>query len=156
MREWADPLGGPVVCHNDVFPENVIFREGRPVALIDFDLAAPGRALWDVAAAAQQWAPLAAPDARHVHPQHLDAVARLGRVARAYGVEPGDATELVELIFLHRRQALAHIRDQIAAGNRTWVENWRHTDGEGRATADDIWLEQHRQALVATVMQDPG
>jgi phosphotransferase family enzyme len=45
MTERADPIGGPAVCHNDVFPENVSFREGHPVALIDFDLAAPGRTL---------------------------------------------------------------------------------------------------------------
>src|SRR5438105_5282403 len=41
--EWADPMGGPLVCHNDPYPENVLFHEGRAVALIDFDLAAPGR-----------------------------------------------------------------------------------------------------------------
>ncbi|HEX6679331.1 MAG TPA: phosphotransferase, partial [Gaiellaceae bacterium] len=41
--DWADPLGGPVVCHNDLFPENVVFRDGRVIALIDLDMAAPGR-----------------------------------------------------------------------------------------------------------------
>ena len=37
--EWADPAGGPGICHNDLFPENVVFRDGRPVALIDFAMA---------------------------------------------------------------------------------------------------------------------
>jgi Ser/Thr protein kinase RdoA (MazF antagonist) len=41
--ELADPRGGPIVCHNDVCPENVVFRDGDAVALLDFDLAAPGR-----------------------------------------------------------------------------------------------------------------
>ena len=46
-------LGGPgaavpVICHNDGFPENVVFRDGRAVALIDFDMAAPGRPFWDL------------------------------------------------------------------------------------------------------------
>ena len=59
MSEFTDPLGGSVMCHNDVSPENVVFRDGRPVALIDFDLAAPGRALWDVAITVRGWAPLA-------------------------------------------------------------------------------------------------
>ena len=27
--EWSDREGGPVVCHNDLFPENVVFRDGR-------------------------------------------------------------------------------------------------------------------------------
>src|SRR5207248_6215100 len=33
--EMADPAGGPVICHNDVCLENVVFREGAAVALLD-------------------------------------------------------------------------------------------------------------------------
>ena len=33
-----------LVSHNDVYPANVVFRDGRAVALIDFDLAGPGSA----------------------------------------------------------------------------------------------------------------
>src|SRR5204863_7790966 len=41
--EMADPQpSGPVVCHNDVCLENVVFRGGLAVALLDFDFAAPG------------------------------------------------------------------------------------------------------------------
>jgi Ser/Thr protein kinase RdoA (MazF antagonist) len=36
-RELADPAGGPMVCHDDVCPENVVFRDGEAVGLIDFD-----------------------------------------------------------------------------------------------------------------------
>ena len=32
----------PIVCHNDVCPENVVFRDGEAVGLLDFDFAAPG------------------------------------------------------------------------------------------------------------------
>ncbi|MDQ6696025.1 MAG: phosphotransferase, partial [Actinomycetota bacterium] len=39
----ADPAGGTLVCHNDVCPENVVFRDGIAVALLDFEFAAPGR-----------------------------------------------------------------------------------------------------------------
>jgi thiamine kinase-like enzyme len=38
-----------VVCHNDFSPYNTVFREGLPVAMIDFDLAAPGPRVWDLA-----------------------------------------------------------------------------------------------------------
>ena len=41
--ELADPAGGSLVCHNDVCPENVVYRDGRAVALLDFDFVAPGR-----------------------------------------------------------------------------------------------------------------
>jgi Ser/Thr protein kinase RdoA (MazF antagonist) len=40
------------MLHNDPNLDNVVFRDDRAVALIDFDLAAPGAALWDVAATA--------------------------------------------------------------------------------------------------------
>ena len=35
----ADPGPGSVVCHNDLTPRNTVFREGSPVAFVDFDLA---------------------------------------------------------------------------------------------------------------------
>ena len=47
--EVTDPEGAELVCHNDVCLENVLFRDGRAVAFLDFDFAAPGRAIWDVA-----------------------------------------------------------------------------------------------------------
>ena len=71
---WADPAGGSVVCHNDLYPENVVFRDGRVVALIDFAMAAPGRPLWDLAIAAEIWGPLGDPARRDQHPVDLDGV----------------------------------------------------------------------------------
>ncbi len=41
--ETADPRGGTIVCHNDVCLENVVFRDGEAVGLLDFDFSAPGR-----------------------------------------------------------------------------------------------------------------
>jgi Ser/Thr protein kinase RdoA (MazF antagonist) len=146
---WGDPGGGPVVCHNDLFPENVVFRDGRVVAFIDFDMAAPGRPLWDVAIAAQEWAPLHAPDARIAHSTELDGVRRFGRLARAYGARPEQAEELVDIVIEERAHSLAHIRAQVAAGHPAWTEFWR--DGEARAARDDSWLVEVRAALIAAV-----
>lgn len=39
----------PTVCHHDPGPNNAVFRDGVPVAWIDFDTAAPGDPLEDVA-----------------------------------------------------------------------------------------------------------
>jgi thiamine kinase-like enzyme len=41
-----------VVCHNDLSPCNFVFREGMPVAIIDFDAAAPGSHFMDLGYAA--------------------------------------------------------------------------------------------------------
>ena len=114
--EWADPQGGPVVCHDDVYPENAVFRDGRVVALIDFAEAAPGRPLWDLAIAAQEWAPLHAPGARVNHPDDLDGVRRTGLLARAYGLDPALAEDLLDVVDEERARSTAHVRAEAAAG----------------------------------------
>jgi Phosphotransferase enzyme family len=38
-----------VLCHNDFAIYNIIFDHNRPVGIIDFDVAAPGPRLWDIA-----------------------------------------------------------------------------------------------------------
>ena len=147
-RQWADPGGGPVICHNDLYPENVVFRGGRVVALIDFAMAAPGRPLWDLAIAAETWCPLGDPAWREQHPASLDGVARFGLLLRAYGLEPDRAAELVDVVAEERAHAMANIRAEIAAGNEAWIRDWPLTGGNDRAAADDAWIERHRDALI--------
>lgn len=36
------------ICHNDLAPCNFVFRDGVPVAIIDFDAAAPGARVLDL------------------------------------------------------------------------------------------------------------
>jgi hypothetical protein len=146
--QWADPNGGPVICHNDLFPENVVFREGRIVALIDFAMAAPGRPLWDVAIAAETWCPLGDPDWRDQHPMNLDGIARLRVLARAYGLEPERAEELVDVIIQERASSTANIRAEIAGGNESWIRDWADAGGDDRAAADHAWVALHRAALI--------
>ncbi|MED1782397.1 phosphotransferase [Brevibacillus fortis] len=38
-----------VICHNDFAMYNIIFHQQRPIGIIDFDVAAPGPRLWDIA-----------------------------------------------------------------------------------------------------------
>jgi Phosphotransferase enzyme family len=47
-----------LVSHRDYATGNVVFRDGLPVALIDFDLARPTTRLYDIANALWFWAPL--------------------------------------------------------------------------------------------------
>ena len=54
-RRWHRPVPAAfrdgLMCHNDPNLDNVVFTQGRAVALIDFDLAAPGSAAWTSPAA---------------------------------------------------------------------------------------------------------
>ena len=58
--EWQLPTHQPVevICHNDVAPYNMVFREHRLVGLIDFDTASPGPRIWDLAYLAYRLVPL--------------------------------------------------------------------------------------------------
>jgi hypothetical protein len=148
--DWGDPRpGGLVICHNDLFPENVVFRDGRVVALIDFAMASPGRPLWDLAIAAELWGPLGDPAWRDRHPTDLDGIHRLGVLARGYGLEPERAAELVDVLIEERAHSAANIRAEIADGNPSWIRDWAALGGDDRAVADDAWIERHRDALIA-------
>jgi hypothetical protein len=57
-KEMADPKGGSIICHNDVCLENIVFRNGAAVGLLDFDFAAPGRAAVDLAHFARMCVPV--------------------------------------------------------------------------------------------------
>ncbi len=47
--------GSDVICHNDLSPCNFVFRDGIPVAIIDFDAAALGSRAHDLGYAAWLW-----------------------------------------------------------------------------------------------------
>jgi thiamine kinase-like enzyme len=158
--DWADPravdtgglaagAGDVVICHNDLFPENVVLRHGRVVALIDCAMAAPGRRLWDLAIAAEMWAPLGDPARRDQHPRELDGIRRFGVLTRGYEL-PGDrAKELVDVLVEERAHSIANIRAEIAAGNESWIRNWAAAGGDERAAGDDRWIAANRAALIA-------
>jgi hypothetical protein len=150
--DWADPTGtsaaGATICHNDLFPENVVLRDGRVVALIDFAMAAPGRPLWDLAIAAELWCPLGDPAWRDRHPPDLDGIRRLGVLARGYGLAPERAEEFVDVLVEERAHSIANIRAEIAAGNASWIGNWAAAGGDERAAADDAWITANRDNLI--------
>jgi hypothetical protein len=88
--EWRLPATEPaeVICHNDAAPYNMVFRDGRLVGLIDVDTASPGPRILDLAYLAYRIAPLSgdafAGAAYGVG--HLDPMARLDALTRAYGL----------------------------------------------------------------------
>ncbi|MDQ3539772.1 MAG: phosphotransferase, partial [Chloroflexota bacterium] len=48
--------GRAIVCHNDISSRTIVFRDGQPVALIDWDMAYLAPPVWDVAHAVWQFA----------------------------------------------------------------------------------------------------
>lgn len=48
LRRFHDAFGERVICHGDYGPWNLVWRDGLPVALIDFDDVHPGEPAEDV------------------------------------------------------------------------------------------------------------
>ncbi len=94
--DLADPAGGSLVCHNDVELSNVVFRDGIAVALLDFEFAAPGRPVYDLAQFARLCVPIEDDfDQARMGWRTADRPARLRLVADAYGLDRDARFELL-------------------------------------------------------------
>ena len=143
------PFDGPGMAHNDPNLDNVVFRDGRAVALIDFDLAAPGAPIWDFAATARLWAPLCTPsdtsDARRFH--ELD---RLRILADAYGLDKADRARLLMAV-LHSHEWMCDIvRTGALRGVPGFVEYWTPQAAE-RNLRTRRWLRGNADAIAAAL-----
>jgi hypothetical protein len=129
---------GRLVCHNDLNLDNVVFRDGRAVALIDFDLAGPASAVWDVAGAARHWVPLL--DELDT-PEALRGrwAERLRRFADAYGLARDDRVRLPVAARAAHRWGYDVVREAVGAGHRRFGRRWEH-GGRERAERTARWL----------------
>ncbi|HKY15172.1 MAG TPA: phosphotransferase [Microthrixaceae bacterium] len=148
---WSDELADPepgddaVPCHNDVCPENVVYREGTAVALLDFEFAAPGRRVWDVAALARMCVPIETDDdAARTGRRGLDPFTRLRVVADAYGLDAEGRVELVDVLTQQFESAGAFVRRRIEAGEAAFVEMWEAMGGQERYDRRRDWFAMER------------
>lgn len=151
VREFHDLTAGTalagdaeVVCHNDLSPKNTVYRYGRdgllPYAFIDWDIAAPGERIHDVA---------------HVCWQHLGlgpAIAdpaeagRLMRViADAYRLDGRDRLVDTVLWWQDRCQSGIESSDEPA------MARLRDEGVPARIRADRDWTAEHHQTLDAAL-----
>lgn len=152
---WAEPVPaayvGELVSHNDPNLDNIVFRDGTAVALIDFDLAGPGSALWDVATAIRLWAPLR-PDADIADPRRGRTLTRLRRFADSYGLSEPDRARLVQAAADNHVWCMDYVRRGAEAGHPWFRQRW--TTGEAALTdRTNTWFtsqsETLRQALLS-------
>jgi hypothetical protein len=138
-----------LVTHNDPNLDNIIFREGRAVALIDFDLASPGSRTWDLACAARLWVPLRErPDAP---PELQDRLfERLAMFADAYGATPEQRAGLVDAVAECHRWCYSIVQQAVSDGHKTFTREWR---GGGRLKAQRTgqWLREHGAEMRRTL-----
>lgn len=147
--EWAEPVPSAyvtgLISHNDPNLDNVVFRDGVAVALIDFDLAGPGSPLWDVATAVRLWAPLR-PDADIADVRRGRTLTRLRRFADAYGMTESDRLRLVDAAAENHIWCMDYVRRGAETGHPWFHQRW--TTGESELTdRTNQWFKDEAQAL---------
>lgn len=142
---WRLPPRAPaeVVCHGDLAPYNMVFRDGHLTGVVDWDTAAPGPRVWDLAYLAYRLVPLTGADDVLVPGDGaVRRRTRLRLLCEAYGAGPGPADVLAAAV--GRLHALA---DFTAA--RADEDKALHGHAE-LYRSDAAWVAAHADRLGGT------
>ena len=139
-------VGADLVVHHDLAPWNVVASDDW--YLIDWDTAAPGTRLWDLAYAAHGFVPLTA-DSASARP---DPDRRLRLLVDGYDLDEADRRRLLDLLPTRTRSMYDLLARGSAAGVEPWLTLWRA--GHGTTWLDNtIYIEEHA-ALWRTALLD--
>ena len=148
----ADPEGGTLVCHNDVELSNVVFRDGIAVALIDFEFAAPGRPVYDLAQLARLCVPIDHDfDQTRLGWHPADRAARLRLLADGYGLDDRGREALLAAIDEAVDRIEAWARASVAAGDAEAIAALDRTGGIEKLARRRRWWADHRHEIVAAL-----
>jgi len=134
-----------LISHNDPNLDNIIFSGGVAVGLIDFDLASPGSAVWDVTCAARLWAPLR--DDRDA-PEELRgrSLDRLRIFIDAYGLARRDRLRVVDAAIQTHERCYRVVRTALGCLHETFGRMWRE-GGQARADRTRRWIASHGRQM---------
>ncbi|MFH8590224.1 phosphotransferase [Streptomyces rimosus] len=149
VRRFHDLTGGTVlagdqevVCHNDLSPKNTVYRPVggalRPVAFLDWDLAAPGQRIHDVAHVCWQYLGLG--DGADV----AGAARRMRLICDGYGMADCDA--LVATVLWWQDRCASGIEAAADVGDPAMVR-LRAAGAVGEVRAARRWVAAHRGEL---------
>jgi hypothetical protein len=149
-REWCFEAREPVetICHNELKPSNTVFRSGVPVALIDWDTAAPGPRAWDLGFAAWYWVPFWRDEKCRAAGLPTGIAEKVRRFTCYWTLTVWNREWPSSAPVERMNGFLGHIRQLAAEGSEHEVQVTR------RGAVDELaleiaWVEQHAAALVA-------
>ena len=125
---WSDIAprnGADLICHNDFAPWNLILGPDGALTFIDWDLAAPGTRLSDLAYAARGFVPLI-PDPPYAVPY----ARRLALLAEIWRLDP---TEFIDAIVWRAEADFAGLRRRAEASVEPWRTMWNAGHGEANS-----------------------
>lgn len=143
----GDTAAGRLICHNDVCIENVVFRDGEAVGLLDFDFAAPGNPLYDLAQFARMCVPVDAYEfAATLGWEPIDVAARLRVVADAYGLPP-DRSDFLAVMAGGIARGGQFVLRRVEAGDPNFIEMWNNMGGMARFDRRRSWFAENRERI---------
>ena len=144
-EEMADPEGGPIICHNDVCLENVVFRDGEAIGLLDFDFAAPGRPIYDLAALALMCVPI--DDDLSAERRGWAAAlrpTRLRLVADIYGLNDSGRVQVLDHLDQLMQRGGGFVQRRVEAGDPNFIRIFHEIGGMERYDRRRRWWEMNR------------
>jgi Ser/Thr protein kinase RdoA (MazF antagonist) len=131
----------------------LVFRDGLPVALIDFDLAKPTTRLYDIANALWYWTPLRDPQDRSPALADADIPHRVAVFADAYGMTARQRADLVPCaVDMARRY---HEGSRISAELDPVFRKLWEDGAKDKLPRAEAWLRKAAPAIAARLTQ-PG
>jgi aminoglycoside phosphotransferase (APT) family kinase protein len=131
-----------VVCHNDLAPKNTVYDTAwRPLAFVDWDLAAPGERVHDVAHVCWQYLDLG-PAVTDVP----ETARRIALICEAYGLD--DTARLIDTVLWWQDRCWRGIEAGAERGERGMVALRARGVVDGIRDARD-WVAAHRRELGA-------
>ncbi len=138
-----------LVSHQDYCPGNVVFRDGLPVALIDFDLARPTTRVADCVNALYWWAPLLHPADRAPALRDADVAVRVRLFADAYGMTARQREQVVPAAVERARRS--HVTMRAAAAVDPVFRRWWDEGVKDRMPRAEAWLAAQSAHLRAAL-----
>jgi thiamine kinase-like enzyme len=123
-----------IICHNDLSPCNAVMIAGLPFGLIDFDAAAPGSRISDLAYATWMWC-----DLGNVEESPKEQGRRIKLMLDAYGLEKRQdfITEILEIQKKHIQQFKLNVQQGLL-----------HWDGAIKWAIKCMdWIKMHKDTL---------
>lgn len=134
-----------LVSHQDYCPDNVVFRNGRPVAFIDFDLARPTTRVCDCVNALYWWAPLLDPVDRTPPLRAADVARRVRLFADAYGMSRQQREQVVPVAVQRARNS--HLTMRAAARVDPVFRRWWDAVLRDRMPRSERWVASQAAAV---------
>ncbi|GAB3566369.1 phosphotransferase [Arthrobacter alkaliphilus] len=164
VPEWAaavdaaDPPGCPpsvagpptFLAHMDITPENVVFRNGAGVALIDFDLMRPATRAEEVANLLLWWGAWMPVADREPVMREVDAASRAALLVDAYGLGPADRAKIVGVARNAADRSWHLMRHRALTRGGGWKRMWDEGIGD-KILRRQAWLAENATVLHAAL-----